>query len=156
MPWSITIGRFGGTAVKIHITFLMFLAWIAFSAWAQGGPGAALDATLFIVLIFACVVLHEFGHILAARRYGIQSPEVTLLPIGGVASMPRLPSDPRQDLVVALAGPAVNLVIGLVLVLALGSLRPGEFPEIDDPHLSLMGRLAAANLFLFAFNLIPA
>ena len=120
MPWSVTVGRFGGTAVKIHITFLLFLVWIAASAWARGGSSAALDSTLFIVLIFLCVVLHEFGHILAARRYGIQSPEVTLLPIGGVASMPRLPPDPRQELVVALAGPAVNLVIGLALALARG------------------------------------
>src|SRR5271166_2560633 len=156
MLWSITIGRFGGTAVKIHITFVLLLAWIAASAWAQGGAGAALDATLFIVLIFACVVLHEFGHILAARRYGIQSPEVTLLPIGGVASMPRLPSNPRQELVVALAGPAVNLLIGLILIAMLGSLKPAEFTEIDDPHLSLIGRLAAANIFLAVFNLIPA
>jgi Zn-dependent protease len=156
MPWSIIVGRFGGTAVKIHITFVLFLAWIAFSAWAHAGPRAALDSTIFIVLLFLCVVLHEFGHILAARRYGIQSPEVTLLPIGGVASMQRLPSDPRQELVVALAGPAVNLVIGGALVLALGSLRPGELEQIDNPHLSLMGRLAAANLFLAVFNLIPA
>src|SRR5208283_3763602 len=156
MPWSITVGRFGGTAGKIHITFLLFLAWIAFSAYARNGWSSALDATLFIVLIFACVVLHEFGHILAARRYGIQSPEVTLLPIGGVASMPRLPPDPRQELVVALAGPAVNLVIGLVLFAAVGSLRPDELTQIDDPHISLIGRLAAANIFLAVFNLIPA
>ena len=81
MLWSITIGRFGGTEVKIHITFILLLAWIAFSAWARGGPAAALDSTLFIILLFACVVLHEFGHILAARRYGINSPMVTLLPI---------------------------------------------------------------------------
>ncbi len=156
MPWSVTVGRFGGTAVKIHITFILFLVWIAASAWAQGGPGAALDSTLFILLIFFCVVLHEFGHITAARRYGIQSPQVTLLPIGGVASMQRLPKDPRQELVVALAGPAVNLVIGLALALAAGSLRLGLLAEIDDPRLSLIGRLAAANIFLAVFNLIPA
>ena len=156
MPWSITIGRFGGTAVKIHVTFLLFLAWIASSAWARGGWTAARDGTAFIVLLFLCVVLHEFGHILAARRYGIQATEVTLLPIGGVASLQRLPSDPRQELVVALAGPAVNLVIGFALVLALGSVRPGELQQIENPHLSLLGRLAAANLFLAVFNLIPA
>ncbi len=156
MPWSITVGRFGGTEVKIHITFLLFLAWIAFAAWGQGGPAAALDSSLFIILIFACVVLHEFGHILAARRYGIQSPTVTLLPIGGVASMQRLPSDPRQELVVALAGPAVNLVIGFALLLAMGPLHQGDLTQIENSHLSLIGRLAAANLFLFAFNLIPA
>src|SRR5271166_2008100 len=156
MLWSIPIGRFGGTEVKIHITFLLLLAWIAFSAWGHGGASAALDSTLFIVLIFACVVLHEFGHILAARRYGISTPTVTLLPIGGVASMERLPTNPRQELVVALAGPAVNLVIGLVLVLALGTLRPAELTQIDNPNLSLLGRLAAANIFLAVFNLIPA
>ena len=156
MLWSITIGRFGGTEVKIHITFILLLAWIAFSAWARGGPAAALDSTLFIVLLFACVVLHEFGHILAARRYGISTPTVTLLPIGGVASMQRLPSDPAQELAVALAGPAVNLVIGLTLIAVLGSLNPSDLAEIDNPNLSLMGRLAIANIFLAVFNLIPA
>jgi Zn-dependent protease/CBS domain-containing protein len=156
MRWSITIGSFGGTAVKIHITFILFLAWIAFSGWSRGGPAAALDSTLFIVLLFACVVLHEFGHIAAARRYGIRTPEVTLLPIGGVASLQRLPSDPAQELVVALAGPAVNLVIGLVLIAALGSAHPSDLAQIDNPKLSLLGRLAIANIFLVVFNLIPA
>jgi Zn-dependent protease/predicted transcriptional regulator len=156
MRWSITIGRFGGTEVKIHITFILFLAWIAFSAWSRGGAAAALDSTLFIVLIFACVVLHEFGHIAAARRYGIKTPEVTLLPIGGVSSLERLPSDPAQELVVALAGPAVNLVIGLLLIAAAGSLHPGELTQIDNPNLSLISRLAIANIFLAVFNLIPA
>jgi Zn-dependent protease len=156
MRWSITIGNFAGTAVKIHITFILFLVWIAFSAWSRGGPAAALDSTLFIVLLFACVVLHEFGHIAAARRYGIGTPEVTLLPIGGVASLQRLPSDPKQELVVALAGPAVNLVIGLVLIAVVGSVRPDELTQIDNPNLSLVGRLAIANIFLALFNLIPA
>src|SRR5271168_4274723 len=156
MRWSITIGRFGGTEVKIHITFILFLAWIGFSAWARGGPAAALDSTLFIVLLFACVVLHEFGHITAARRYGISTSEVTLLPIGGVASLQRLPSDPAQELVVALAGPAVNLAIGLVLIAVVGSVRPDELTQIDNPNLSLIGRLAIANIFLAVFNLIPA
>ncbi|MBV8795459.1 MAG: site-2 protease family protein [Hyphomicrobiales bacterium] len=156
MRWSITIGSVGGTAVKIHITFILFLVWIAFSGWTRGGAAAALDSTVFIVLLFACVVLHEFGHITAARRYGIKTPEVTLLPIGGVASLQRLPSDPRQELVVALAGPAVNLVIGLALILALGSAHFGDLEQIDDPKLSLLGRLAVANIFLVVFNLIPA
>ena len=152
MRWSITVGRFGGTEVKIHITFILFLAWIAFSAWSRGGPAAALDSTLFIVLLFACVVLHEFGHIAAARRYGIRTPEVTLLPIGGVASLERLPSDPAQELVVALAGPAVNLVIGLVLIAALGSAHGADLTQIDNPNLSLAGRLAIANIFLAVYT----
>ena len=156
MRWSVTIGSVAGTAIKIHITFILFLVWIAFSAWSGGGAAAALDSTLFIVLLFACVVLHEFGHITAARRYGIKTPEVTLLPIGGVASLQRLPSDPAQELVVALAGPAVNLVIGLALIAALGSAHLRDLQQIDNPHLSLLGRLAIANIFLVVFNLIPA
>ena len=156
MPWSITVGRFGGTAVKIHITFFLFLAWIAASAWAADGARAALDSA---AVHHPPVPVRGSARVRPHRRRpALRHPvaEVTLLPIGGVASMPRLPSDPRQELVVALAGPAVNLVIGAALVLALGSLRPGDLQRIDDPHLSLLGRLAAANLFLAAFNLIPA
>src|SRR5260370_40579150 len=119
MPWSITIGRFGGTEVKIHITFLLFLAWIAFSAWARAGAAAALDSTLFIVLIFACVVLHEFGHIVAARHYGIRSPSVTLLPIGGVASLRRLPSNPRPGLLGAPARPRAKPLTGVLVLPAI-------------------------------------
>src|SRR5271154_7463206 len=111
MRWSITIGRLGGTAVKIHITFILFLAWIAFSAWSRGGPAAALNSTVFIVLLFACVVLHEFGHITAARRYGISTSEVTLLPIGGVASLQRLPSGPAPELGGPLPRPAGKLTV---------------------------------------------
>src|SRR5450759_5615221 len=83
MSWSLTIGRFGTTTVRVHLTFFLLLAWIGVSAWQQGGLPAARDSVLFIVLIFACVVLHEFGHILMARRFGIETPDVTLLPIGG-------------------------------------------------------------------------
>jgi Zn-dependent protease/predicted transcriptional regulator len=156
MRWSLTIGRFGGTAVKIHVTFLLLLAWIGFSAWRQQGPAAARDSILFIVLIFACVVLHEFGHVLVARRYGIKTPEVTLLPIGGVASMQSLPEKPAQELAVAIAGPLVNLAIAVVLLLIVGGITSADFAQLDDPRLSLLARLAAANVFLAVFNLIPA
>ncbi len=156
MRWSVTIGRFGGTAVKIHVTFLLFLAWIGFSAWQHQGAAAARDSVLFIVLLFACVVLHEFGHILVARHYGIATPEVTLLPIGGVASMQRMPDDPAQELAIAIAGPLVNFVIAIALALLLGHIHAGDLARLDDPQLSLLARLAAANLFLAVFNLVPA
>jgi Zn-dependent protease/CBS domain-containing protein len=156
MRWSLTIGRFGETAVKIHVTFLLLLAWIGFSAWQQQGPAAARDSVVFIVLIFACVVLHEFGHILVARRFGIKTPEVTLLPIGGVASMQSLPEKPSQELAVAIAGPLVNLVIAAVLLAILGEINAADVARLDDPRLSLVARLAAANLFLAVFNLVPA
>jgi Zn-dependent protease len=156
MRWSLTIGRFGGTAVKIHVTFLLLLAWIGFSAWQQGGPAAARDSLVFIILLFVCVVLHEFGHILVARRYGIQAPEVTLLPIGGVASMQALPEKPSQEFAIAIAGPAVNFVIAIVLLLLVGSFNSADLARLDDPRVSLVARLADANLFLAVFNLIPA
>ena len=156
MPWSLTIGRIGGTAVKIHITFLLFLAWIGFSAWEREGPAAALESLIFILLLFLCVTLHEFGHIVMARRFGIETPMVTLLPIGGVASLERLPTKPMQEFLVAIAGPAVNLVIGGVLILLLGHIGPERLSQLDDPNVSLLARLAAANIFLVVFNLIPA
>jgi Zn-dependent protease len=101
MSWSLTIGRFGATTLRVHLTFFLLLAWIGVSAWLKGGAPAARDSVLFIALIFGCVVLHEFGHILMARRFGI----VILLPIGGVALMPRMPEKPAQELAVAVAGP---------------------------------------------------
>ncbi len=156
MPWSMTIGRFGGTAVRLHITFILFLAWIGLSALFRGGRAEALETVLFIVLIFTCVVLHEFGHIMMARHFGIQTSEVTLLPIGGVANLERIPDNPKQELMVALAGPSVNIVIGLGLILLGGVFVPDTLQHIDDPRLGLLARLAAANLFLAAFNLLPA
>jgi Zn-dependent protease/CBS domain-containing protein len=156
MPWSLTIGRFGGTAVRVHITFIIFLAWIGFSAWQSHGSRAARDTILFIALIFACVVLHEFGHIFVARRFGITTPQVTLFPIGGIASMQRIPEKPAQELAVAIAGPLVNLGIAMLLFLALGSVEPNQLARLDDPGVSLLARLATANIFLFLFNLIPA
>ena len=156
MPWSITLGRIAGTAVRIHITFILFLVWIGASALRHDGGGAALRNVLFIMLLFGCVLLHEFGHILTARRFGIATPEVTLLLIGGVASLERIPEKPGQELAVALAGPAVNIVIALALILVAGAVIPDEMQKIDDPRISLVARLAGANLFLAIFNLIPA
>jgi Zn-dependent protease len=112
---------------------------------------------VFVAILFVCVVLHEFGHILAAARYGIRTPDVTLLPIGGVASLERMPEKPGQEIVVALAGPAVNLVIAILLVIVLGvQLDMGLIGQLDDVQSSLIARVAAANVALFVFNLIPA
>ncbi len=158
MPWSITIGRVAGTAIRIHLTFLLFLVWIGVGQAISGGAAAGWSAVLFVTLLFGCVVLHEFGHILAARRFGIRTPEVTLYPIGGVASLERLPEKPAQELVVALAGPAVNVVIALVLIAGLGAaLDPDDLVRLQEPgHDRLAARLAGANLFLALFNMIPA
>lgn len=156
MRWSITLGSFKGTAVRVHITFLLFLAWIGFSAYQHGGFDAARDSMLFIVAIFSCVVLHEFGHILTARRFGISSPEVTLLPIGGVANVDHMPEKPYQELLIALAGPAVNIVIASCLLLFLGAVDATALVHLDNPKFGLIERLAATNLFLAVFNMVPA
>jgi Zn-dependent protease/CBS domain-containing protein len=156
MGWSITIGRFAGTAVRIHITFLLFLAWIGFSAYQHGGPAAAQETVIFILAIFTCVVLHEFGHIVMARRFGVRSTQITLLPIGGVADLNRMPDKPSQELLIALAGPAVNVVIGAALLLGVDALEPGAIAHLDDPGISLLEKLALTNLFLAAFNMVPA
>ena len=105
MGWSIKLFDVGGTAVRIHLTFFLLLAWIGVVHWTRGGPAEAVDGVVFIALLFLCVVLHEFGHVFAARRYGIKTSDVTLLPIGGVASLERMPEKPSQEIVVALAGP---------------------------------------------------
>lgn len=156
MGWSVTIGRIAGTAVRIHLTFLLYLAWIAYANWEDGGVGAAADATIFVALLFLCVLLHEFGHIFAARRYGIATPDVTLLPIGGVARLERIPDDPKQELVVALAGPAVNVVIALALTAFNGAPDAAHFGALEDPRVSMVERLLQANVMLVLFNMIPA
>jgi Zn-dependent protease/CBS domain-containing protein len=161
MSWSITIGRIAGTAVRIHITFLLLLAWIGLSAWRTGGSEAALGGLVFILLLFGCVLAHEFGHILMARRFGIATPEVTLLPIGGVAALERMPEKPREQLAVAVAGPAVNVAIAAVLLLYLGASADSSqvaegMNRLEDSSFNLVARLASANVFLVLFNLLPA
>src|SRR3954454_5715968 len=126
MTWSFPIGSVKGTVIRIHLTFLLFLLWIGGAHYAHGGATAAMQGVLFMVLLFVCVLLHEFGHVFAARRYGVQTPDIVLLPIGGVARLERLPEEPSQELVVALAGPAVNIVIAAVLYLLFGGFAPGD------------------------------
>ncbi len=156
MSWSIPVGSVRGTVIRVHITFLLFLLWIGVAHYAQGGAPAATEGVAFIILLFLCVLLHEFGHVFAARHYGVQTPDITLLPIGGVARLERIPEEPTQELIIALAGPAVNLVIGVCIYLALGGLIPLESYEVQNPAISLFSRLAWVNFFLVLFNLIPA
>ena len=156
MAWSITILRVAGSEIRIHLTFLLLLAWIGLVQYFSGGAAAALDSVLFIVAVFACVVLHEMGHALAARRYGITTPDITLLPIGGLARLSRLPDKPSEEIVIALAGPAVNLGIVLVLLILGADISSETLTTIQDPAPGFIDRLAAINIFLAVFNLIPA
>ncbi len=157
MSWSFPIGRLFGSELRVHATFFLLLLWIGAVAWTAGGWAAAVENLLFIAALFACVVAHEYGHALMARRYGIATPDITLLPIGGMARLERMPDDPKQEIAVALAGPAVNIVIWAVLVLVFGAETNMErLAAIEDPGQGFLGRLAVVNLFLVVFNMIPA
>jgi Zn-dependent protease len=158
MKWSLKIGRFAGIDVYMHVTFLLLISWVALVHWRQGQSiAAAVAGVIFILAVFLCVVLHEFGHALTARRYAIKTRDIILLPIGGVARLERLPTNPLQELWVALAGPAVNVVIafGLFVWLKLtASLEPLQtLTMTTGPFIE---RIMAVNLFLVAFNMIPA
>ena len=110
MSWSLNIGTIAGTAVRVHITFLLFLGWIFFASYVAEGPEDAVASLLFMLLLFACVLAHEFGHIFTARAFGIATPDVTLLPIGGVARLERIPEEPREEFLIAIAGPLVTRI----------------------------------------------
>lgn len=156
MTWSFPIARLLGSEVRIHVTFLLLLAWIGVARYLEGGTAAAVQGVVFSLLIFACVLAHEFGHAIAARRYGIRTPDITLLPIGGVARLERMPEKPGEEIVVALAGPAVNVVIAAVLLLLGARMDMASLAALENPAASMLGQLAAINLFLVVFNLIPA
>jgi Zn-dependent protease/CBS domain-containing protein len=157
MTWSFKLGTIAGTAVRVHVTFVLLLAWIWFAHYQIGGAAAAWEGVLYIIAVFACVVLHEFGHVAAARRYGIMTPDITLLPIGGVARLERMPEEPGQEFVIAIAGPLVNVVIAAVIFLALGyGIGLDQLAQIENPRVDFFARLAGVNVFLVLFNLIPA
>jgi Zn-dependent protease len=158
MKWSTRIGTFAGIDVNVHATFLILIAWVAFAHWQTGhSVAAALEGVAFILALFACVVLHEFGHALTARRFGIKTRDITLLPIGGLARLERMPDDPRQELWVALAGPAVNVVIAVSLFALLqvtGASKP--IGTVGVTTGSFLERLMVLNVILAAFNMLPA
>ncbi|MFL5090355.1 MAG: site-2 protease family protein [Xanthobacteraceae bacterium] len=157
MSWSVSMGRIAGTAVRIHITFLLFLVWIWAGSYVTGGAEAAWSGLIFMLLLFLCVLAHEFGHIFTARAFGVQTPDVTLLPIGGVARLERIPEEPIQEFLIAIAGPAVNVVIALVLMAFAGAdLGTRHLAAVESSQVSMVDRLASVNLFLALFNMIPA
>ncbi len=158
MKWSLKLGKLLGVDVYLHFTFLLLLAFLGFYYWrATQSVDAALIGVASIVALFGCVVLHELGHALMARRFGIQTRDITLLPIGGIARLERMPEKPMQEFWVALAGPAVNVVIAAVLFIGLvitGGFAPVETMTVTGG--SFWQRLMVLNLVLVGFNLLPA
>jgi Zn-dependent protease len=158
MSWSWRIGRIAGIDVFIHFTFFLLLAWIAYSYYAlRGSMADALGGVVFILALFGVVVLHELGHALAARRYGIATRDITLLPIGGLARLERMPEEPAQELVVALAGPAVNVVIAAAIYV--GTVLGAELAPVGDATRvggAFLSQMFWVNVALAIFNLLPA
>jgi Zn-dependent protease/CBS domain-containing protein len=158
MKWQWKLGTFAGIDVYIHATFLLLIGWIGYSYWLQYGTIAkVVEGILFILALFLSVVLHEYGHALTARRYGIKTRDITLYPIGGVARLERLPEKPIEELWVALMGPAVNVAIAAVLFVFLyltGGL--GQLSDLTMTSGSFLTRLMLVNISLVGFNLLPA
>jgi Zn-dependent protease len=157
MKWSFRIATIAGTEVRIHVTFFILLLFVALQAMnAEHGLEAAVHAMLLICAFFFCVVLHEFGHVFAARGYGIRTPDITLLPIGGVARLERMPRKPSQEFVVAICGPLVNVAIAGAIYLALGFMPDGrQLENLAEPG-QFFEKLMVWNVVMVAFNLIPA
>ena len=152
------IGTVAGIELRLHVTFPLLLLWIGFSyyqarqSWADAFGGVAFTLALFVI-----IVLHELGHALTARRYGIGTRDITLLPIGGVARLERIPEVPKQELLVALAGPAVNVAIAIILF-AILSVTDGVRAITDVEYVAdgFLVKLMWVNIFLVVFNMLPA
>ncbi|WP_144057703.1 site-2 protease family protein [Novipirellula maiorica] len=152
MRGSWHLGRFADIDVRIHWTFLLVPLWIYFSSLAAGlGVASATVSVLFVLSIFACVLFHEYGHALMARRFGIPTRDITLLPIGGVASLERMPRRPVHELAIAVAGPAVNVVIAAAIFIGFAIVDPTA-----GATTSFLSRLAVVNVALVLFNMLPA
>ena len=159
MKNAFSLGKIAGVNVYIHWTFPLIIFWIIFSNLRRGfNTEQIIWSVIFILAIFVCVTLHEFGHALAARRYHIQTKDITLYPIGGVARLEKMPDKPVQELIVALAGPAVNFVIVAALFIFLKLTQiPTDFSVLTHVTAdNFLLSLAIVNLWLAVFNLIPA
>ncbi len=164
MKWTLYLGKVAGIRMFLHWTFIILVVWIFLMHFRESQ--SIRDGLLgvgFIIVIFVCVILHEFGHALTARKFNIGTKSITILPIGGVASIERMPDKPSQELLVAIMGPAVNVVIALVLYLFLNA--SGNIPDLaalqeTQATLNLgdyfLFNLMVVNIALVAFNMIPA
>jgi Zn-dependent protease len=158
MKWSLKLGTYAGIGVYLHWTFALLIGWIVIAHLGAGqSPAQALVGVGFILALFLCVLLHEFGHALTARRYGVTTRDITLLPIGGVARLERIPEKPMQEFWVAVAGPAVNVVIAGALFIVLVILnQASQLLQVRWFHGPFLLQLMWVNLLIVGFNLLPA
>jgi Zn-dependent protease len=153
LGWSINLFRVRGIQLAVHASFFLLLAWVAKEGWDENGQTGLIWSVAMLIAFFTCVVLHEFGHSFTAMHFGIGVRRILLMPIGGMAEFDAIPRQPSRELLITLAGPAVNFVIagGLWFVIR-------NF-ENEVPYYSLQGaveQLFVANLYMGCFNLLPA
>jgi Zn-dependent protease/predicted transcriptional regulator len=160
MKWSLKIARIAGIDVFLHWTFIVLLLGVFVAGIRTIGRSEdSLNGFIFIVLLFLFVLLHEFGHALMGKRFGVKTNHITLLPIGGVAAMEHIPEKPWQEMLIALAGPAVNFILAIAFLILLAA--TGHVPAISDwwspvSNDNMIYSLFTTNVMLFSFNLIPA
>src|SRR2546427_1109524 len=149
MRWSVPIGRMFGITLRLHVTFLLLLAWVGYEAFVVGGMSAARWELARVCLIFACIALHELGHSVVAQQLDVEVKSITLLPIGGVAALRQIPENPWHEIAITLAGPMVNLAIAIALLPFVG-FKLHLFPMgIPENFTELKSYLAAINVTLF-------
>ncbi|HVX60702.1 MAG TPA: site-2 protease family protein, partial [Pirellulales bacterium] len=158
MKWSWKLGEVAGIGIFVHWTFLILIGWIAMADFVNRRPlGEAIEGIAFVLALFGCVVLHELGHALTAKRFGVRTQDITLLPIGGLARLERIPENPVQEFWIAVAGPAVNVAIAAALAAFLlavrGTLGSWQLAPLEGDFLP---QLMKVNVWLVLFNMIPA
>ncbi|MEJ2719972.1 MAG: site-2 protease family protein [bacterium] len=151
MKYTLKLASYFGIPVRVHFTFPLILIAFGIEGGIRGGPAEALRGLLLVLAVFVCVVRHELGHSLQARRFGIRVRDIVLLPIGGMARAERIPEKPWQEIAVAVSGPLVNFVLAGALLIA--AWARGEPLDLED---GILANLLVINLVLGTFNLIPA
>ena len=158
MRWSTKLGSFKGIDVYIHFTFWLIFVWVGFIYWTRyKNIGSVVEGIFLVLAVFGCVLLHEFGHALTGQKFGIRTRDITLLPIGGMAKLEKIPEKPIQEFLITLAGPAVNVVIALFLFLILyltGNIE--SLKNISITEGSFLQKLMLVNVVLVVFNILPA
>jgi Zn-dependent protease len=156
LGWSINLFRVRGILISLHFSFLLLLAYVCQEGWkAAGAPGLWWSGTMFLAL-FACVILHELGHSFMAMRFGVRVRRILLMPLGGMAEFDSIPRKPLHELLITVAGPAVNLAIALILAIFVRFPGAVDGAEIPSSIGELGQFLLLANIVMFLFNLIPA